>query len=123
MILKHLLLVWLLAAFVSVCNSCGGKGGNGGAGGDGGGKCGDGGKGGDGGAGRKRTAVGKGRLFALTFQTFDNDGDGLITLEEFLNVQPGRERLFHLADADKNGVVTCPEFSREVSQFGGKPIC
>ena len=117
--LKHFLLVWLLAGLLSSCYCCGGgNGGDGGDGGDGGG-----GDGGDGGIGRKRTYLAKQRLFSLTFQTFDVNKDGVITVEEFLNLQPGHKRLFHMTDIDKNGVLNCAEFSREVSKFGGEPIC
>ena len=47
----------------------------------------------------------------------------MITVEEFLTLQPGHKRLFHLQDIDRNGFLNCMEFSREVTKFGGEPIC
>lgn len=104
-----------------------GNGGNGGDGGDAngpGGNAGDGGNGGDGGwFGRKRTTKLREHPYS-TFQTFDDNKDGLITLEEFLGVRgAGGEKLFNRADADNNNLLTCLEFSRAVLRFGGKPIC
>ena len=122
MMLKHFLLLCMLAGVLSVCYSCGaGNGGNGGNGGgsDGNGNGGNGGNGGDAG---KRSVAGQPK-FSLTFQTFDVNGDGVITLAEFLNLQPGHAHLFHSADTDKNGELTCLEFSHEVSEFDGEAIC
>ena len=117
MMLKHFLLFCMLAGLLSVCYSCGGgSGGNGGNGGSSGGD-GNGGNGGDGGDGGNQPK------FSLTFQTFDVDRDGVITLAEFLNLQPGHPPLFHSADSDGNGELTCSEFSREVEKFDGKAIC
>ena len=119
MMLKHFLLLCMMAGLLSVCYSCGGGGGNGGNGGNGGSSGGDGngGNGGDGGDG------GKQQKFSLTFQTFDVDGDGVITLAEFLNLQSGHAQLFNEADTDGNGVVTCSEFSLAVEKFDGKAVC
>ena len=113
----------MLAGLLAVGYSCGSS--NGGNGGNGGGSegNGNGGDGGNGGNGGKRSHVAGQPAFSLTFQTFDVDGDGLITLAEFLNLQSGHARLFHLADTDGNGELTCLEFSSEVSQFVGEAIC
>ena len=113
----------MLAGLLSLGYSCGGS--NGGNGGNGGGSegNGNGGDGGNGGNGGKRSHVTGQPAFSLTFQTFDVDGDGVITLAEFLNRQPRHAQLFRLADTDGNGELTCLEFSSEVSQFDGEAIC
>ena len=110
----------MLAALLSVCYSCSRRknGGNGGNGGNSGGN----GNGGNGGNGGKRS-VAEQPAFSLNFQTFDVDGDGVITLAEFLDLQPGHAQLFHSADTDGNNKLTCAEFSQELLKFDGEAIC
>ena len=108
MMLKHFLFLCTLAGFLSVGYSCrnsnrrnsenGGSNGNGGNG-------------------------DKQQKFIFDFQTYDVNGDGVITLAEFLFLQPEHEQLFHNADTDGNGELTCSEFEREVEKLGGKAIC
>ena len=122
MMLKHFLLLCMLAGLLSVCYSCGrGNGGNGGRGGNSGGN-GNGGNGGNGGNAGKRSVEDQ-PAFSLDFQTFDVNRDGVITLAEFLSLQPGHEQLFDLADTDGNDKLTCEEFASEVATFGGEANC
>ena len=124
--LKHFLFLCMLAALLSVCYSCGRRknGGSGGNGGNSGGN-GNGGNGGSGGNGGKRSVIKTTEqpAFSLNFQAFDVNGDGLITLAEFLDLQPGHAQLFHSADTDGNNKLTCVEFTREVLKFEGEAIC
>lgn len=93
---------------------CGGNGGSVGSAGSGGN---------EGWFGRKRGTTLREHPFSA-FETFDDDKDGLITLEEFLSVRgAGGKKLFNRGDADNNHLLTCWEFSSAVSRFGGKPIC
>ena len=124
MMVKHFLLLCMLAILLSVCYSCGGGNGAGSAnGGDSGGD-GDGGDGGRGGDAGKRSYLRRKYLFSLTFQTFDVNKDGMITLDEFYNLQPAEHKgLFHSTDTDGNGKITCQEFKLQLSKFRGKAIC
>ena len=125
MMVKHFLLLCMLATLLSVCYSCGGGGNGGGSanGGDSGGD-GDGGDGGTGGNGGKRSYLRRKYLFSFTFQTFDVNKDGVITLDEFYNLQPAEHKgLFHSTDTDGNGTITCQEFKFQLSKFRGKAIC
>ena len=125
MMLKNFLLLCILAGLLSVCYSCGrGNGGRGGNGGNSDGN-GNGGNGGNGGNAGKRSVImtTEQPAFSLNFQTFDVNGDGVITRAEFLDLQPGHEELFDSADTDGNGELTCEEFTSEVSLFDGEAIC
>lgn len=126
--LKYITLLCFLAGFLSFGNCCArrhhhhkhGKRGIGGDDGFAGNNEFNGGNGEN--DGRKRTAQAGQPLFSLTFDTFDADNNGQITLQEFLNVQPEAEHLFKLADVNGDSVVTPDEFSREVEQFGGEAV-
>ena len=122
--LKHFLLLCMLAALLSVCYSCGRRnnGGNGGNGGNSGGN-GNGGNGGNGGSSGKRSHVPAHHAFALDFDTFDVDRDGMISRDEFLNLQPGHAELFDSADTDGNNKLTCDEFTIKVREYGGDANC
>ena len=124
MMVKHFLLLCMLATLISVCYSCGGGNGGGSAnGGDSSGE-GNGGDGGSGGNGGKRSYLRRKYLFSLTFQTFDVNKDGVITLDEFYNLQPAEHKgLFHSTDTDGNGKITCQEFKLQLSKLRGKAIC
>ena len=90
-----------MAGLLSVCYSCDkGNRGNG-----------------NGGIGDKQQKI----LF--DFPTFDVNADGVITLAEFLDLQPGHEPLFNSADTDGNGELTCEEFKSEVENHGGEANC
>ena len=93
---------FIKAGLLSVCYSCGG---------------------GTGGNSDKRSYLPGHYDFSLDFQTLDFNGDGLITLAEFLDLQPGHEQLFNDADTDGSGTLTCAEFSREVKKYGGEANC
>ena len=114
MMLKHFLLVLLLAGLWSFSYSCGG--GNGGNGGDNNGN----GRGGDGGNGRKRSSH---QSFSLDFAVFDADGNGKISRAEFLDLQPDHQGLFNEADTNGDDHVDCEEFKAAVHIFGGEANC
>ena len=118
--LKHFLLVLLLAGLWSFSYSC--SRGNGGRGGNGGNSRGNGngGNGGSGGNGRKRSSQ---QAFSLDFALFDADGDGKISRAEFLDLQPDHESLFDKADTNGDDYVDCKEFSAVVDAFGGEANC
>ena len=121
MMLKHFLLVLLLAGLWSFSYSCSrGNGGRGGNGGNSGGN-GNGGNGGSGGNGRKRSP--QQAFFSLDFAVFDADGNGKISRTEFLDLQPDHESLFDKADTNGDGLIDCEEFSAEVGKFGGEANC
>ena len=124
MMVKHFLLLCMLATLLSVCYSCGGRNGGGSANGgdsEGNGNGGNGGRGGDAG---KRSYLRRKYQFSLTMQTFDVNKDGVITLDEFYNLQPAEHKgLFHSTDTDGNGKITCKEFTRQLLKFRGKAIC
>ena len=124
MMVKHFLLLCMVATLICVCYSCGGGNGGGSAnGGDSSGE-GNGGDGGSGGNGGKRSYLRRKYLFSLTFQTFDVNKDGVITLDEFYNLQPAEHKgLFHSTDTDGNGKITCQEFKLQLSKLRGKAIC
>jgi hypothetical protein len=71
----------------------------------------------------KRTLALRHHAFSPTFDTFDVNGDGVITLEEFLKIQPGHEQLFYRADTNKDGLVNCLELAHELLKFNAQAIC